>query len=67
MNRTIFNAGDEENNIQIVGIEGNTKLDLTSYCEWCGDTESGFGATVSVPITRKEATALRDFLDNWLA
>lgn len=66
-NRTLFTAGNDDNDLQIVAEAGAKQIEVTSNCEWCGDTETGFGATVHVSITREEVVALRDFLDAWIA
>jgi len=36
------------------------------YCDWCGDTETGFGAEVGHELTRGQAEELYKFLGRWL-
>jgi len=40
---------------------------IQCFCEWCGDTETGFGAEVGHMITIEQAAELRDFLDAHIA
>lgn len=34
--------------------------------EWCGDTESGFGALVGINLNGDQVKKVHDFLGNWL-
>lgn len=36
------------------------------HCDWCGDSESGFGAEVGHDLTISQARELYDFLGRWL-
>lgn len=43
---------------------GELRIDCTS--DWCGDTESGFGATVGVTLSNEHAKELLAFLQQHL-
>lgn len=64
--RMYFEAGDDDLGLQVVAFAGGKDLSFSCNNDWCGDTESGFGATVSVSLGREDAEKLRDFLDAWL-
>lgn len=47
------------------GEEGS--IQICAESDWWGDTETGFGADVSVSISREGAQKIRDYLSEWLA
>lgn len=51
------------------GAQFTTKengLRVHCHCDWCGDTESGFGAEVGYDLTFEQAKELYEFLGKWL-
>lgn len=69
--RILFEAGDAVNGIdylgiQIVGEIGGERLAISCNDEWCGSTETGFGATVSLDISKQDARRLRNYLNQYL-
>lgn len=40
--------------------DGELRIECTS--DWCGDTETGFGASVGVTLTKEQAKELLAFL-----
>jgi hypothetical protein len=43
-------------------VRTNGALRIECVSDWCGDTQSGFGASVGVTLSEKEASRLLDFL-----
>jgi hypothetical protein len=64
MNQRLLYDTDSDPGIQIVPLDDG--ISISAQDDWCGDTESGFGATVSVPLTREQVVALRDALSAYL-
>lgn len=52
--------------LQIIAEEEDNVIHVKAFDEWCGDTETGFGAEVSVDLDIGSAIKLRDFLNEWL-
>lgn len=51
------------------GAQFTTKVNglrVHCHCDWCGDTESGFGAEVGYDLTLEQAKELYEFLGKWL-
>ena len=51
------------------GAQFTTKVDglyVHCHCDWCGDSETGYGAEVGYNLTIQEAKKLHDFLGEWL-
>jgi hypothetical protein len=65
-NRLFFSAGTNDSDVQAVARAGRDTLSICCNSDWCGDSTRGFGATVSVDISRADAARLRDFLNAWL-
>lgn len=64
-NKLFFEVGNDDLGLQVVETtDGN--LSFSANDELCGDTESGFGATVTVCITRDDAKRLIDALTKWV-
>lgn len=38
------------------------QIRITCASDWAGDTETGFGESVGIPLNRSQATELRDWL-----
>jgi len=64
--RLFFETEVEDPGCQATAYRGGDQLRISNNDDWCGDTETGFGATVSVGLTREDATRLRDMIDTWL-
>jgi hypothetical protein len=62
MPRTVhqLQIGDDPRLEVDVWDDGSLRIDCTS--DWCGDTESGFGATVGVNLNERQARDLLTFL-----
>ena len=56
-----------DNNLQVVAYVGGDTAEFSANDEWCGSTETGFGATVSVSVDRDSAARLVTVLQQWLA
>ena len=66
--RFVFEAGESGyKDLQVVAIEGENTVYFSAEDEWCGSTETGFGATVGVEITRDDASRLIAMLTEWLS
>ena len=65
--RFFFHTEAEDPGCQFVGNSGEPTATISNNNDWCGDTESGFGATVAIELTRADAKRLRDTIDAWLA
>ena len=63
--RLFFEAGNENWGLQVVEtIDGN--LGFSANNEFCGSSETGFGATVTVDITKEDAKRLIELLNKWV-
>lgn len=58
--RQQIQIGDDPRIEVDVWDDGSLRIDCTS--DWCGDTETGFGATVGVNLNPEEAKRLLAFL-----
>ena len=67
MPRFFFQTQVDDPGCQFVGNSGSDTASISNNHDWCGDTETGFGATVAVDLTRDDARRLRDTIDAWLA
>jgi hypothetical protein len=65
--RLFFETDKEDPSCQAVAFKGAETMTISNNNDWCGDTETGFGATVSIDLTRADAMRLRDMLNKWLA
>ena len=65
MSRLIFDT-DTDPGMQVV-ITGKDSLGFSNNDDWCGDSETGFGATVAVELTREQVSKLHSALGDWLA
>ena len=66
--RFYLNLGENSfKDLQITGFEGEETLSFSANDEWCGDSVSGFGATVSVELDKEKIKTLANFLNDWLA
>ena len=61
--RLVFDT-DSDPGMQVVEVEGG--LSFSNQDDWCGDSETGFGATVSVMLTRQQVAELHAALGSWL-
>lgn len=65
--RLFFSAGEAGyKDLQVVAFTGGDTVSFSAEDEWCGCTETGFGATVSVDINRNDAEKLVEMLTKWL-
>lgn len=51
------------------GVQFTVKDDglrVHCHCDWCGDSESGFGAEVGYDLTLEQAKELYKFFGKWL-
>ena len=62
-NRLVFDT-DSDPGMQVV-VAGDG-LSFSNQDDWCGDSESGFGATVAVTLSREQVIALNCALTEWL-
>ena len=62
--RFFFEAGNDDKGLQVVETTGG-KLSFSANNDWCGSTETGFGATVTVDITKEDAKRLLELLTKW--
>lgn len=46
--------------VEVRAFRGTISIETNDH--WCGSTESGFGAQVSMNLTREQAKALGEFL-----
>lgn len=63
--RMIFDT-DSDPGMQVV-VTGADTLGFSNSDDWCGDTESGLGAIVSVDLNREQVAELHAALGRWLA
>lgn len=61
--RLIFDT-DSDPGMQVVATD--TGLSFSNQDDWCGDTESGFGATVAIQLDKAQVSALHAALGRWL-
>jgi hypothetical protein len=68
MSERIFFSGGQSfsEDLQLVAVEGSKTCNFSAEDEWCGSSETGFGATVSVDLDRDEAKELVLKLQQWL-
>lgn len=65
--RIFFNGGKAfSEDLQVVAVEGSETCNFSTEDEWCGSTETGFGATVSVDLDRNEVKELILKLQQWI-
>ena len=50
--------------MQVVACDGKVNFSINN--DWCGNTESGFGATVDIDINREDTQKLISVLQEWL-
>lgn len=65
----IYEKNDWAPGSQDKGLQVSTSdnaVYLKAFDEWCGSTETGFGAEVGVSLDVGSAIKLRDFLNEWL-
>lgn len=62
--RIIYDT-DSDPGIQVVPFKGG--ISISAQDDWCGSSETGFGATVSVQLTREQAVAFHEALGRYLA
>ena len=65
--RFFFETDQEDPGCQAVAIQGESTVSISNTDDWCGSTETGFGATVSICLTRADARRLVSMLVEWLA
>lgn len=58
---------DDDPSLQVTVNPGNGGLNFTANDEWCGDSETGFGALVTVTLHVGEVMELSESLRAWLA
>jgi hypothetical protein len=61
--RLIYDT-DSDPGLQVVVSEEG--LSFSNQDDWCGCTETGFGATVSVQLSRVQVAELHASLGRWL-
>lgn len=61
--RLIFDTDSDPGMQVVVTGEG---LSFSNQDDWCGDTESGFGATVAIRLSRQQVQTLYEALGRWL-
>lgn len=61
--RLIFDTDSDPGMQVVVTGEG---LSFSNQDDWCGDTESGFGATVAIQLSRQQVQTLYEALGRWL-
>ncbi|OMH39761.1 hypothetical protein [Motiliproteus sp. MSK22-1] len=64
--RLFYEAGSDAQGCQIVAISGARHITVSNNDDLCGDSSTGFGATVAIDISRADVERLRDFLNQWL-
>lgn len=65
--RLFFTGGQSEDlNVQIIAEIGADSINISANNEWCGSTETGFGATVCVDVQRNDVERLYEILGKWL-
>lgn len=64
--RVLFEAGNDDLGCQIIATHGEGRITISNNDDWCGDSISGFGATVSVELSREDVSRLQEFLNIWL-
>lgn len=64
MSRLVFDT-DSDPGMQVTVSDSG--LYFSNQDDWCGDTESGFGATVGVTLSRQQVEDLHESLGNWLS
>lgn len=56
----------EDKNLQVIACEGARTVSFSLEDEWYGDSDSGFGATLYIDVTREDAAKLVAMLTKWL-
>ena len=64
--RFFFETDNEDPGCQAVAIQGEPTVSISNTDDWCGSTETGFGAIVSIDLTREDARRLVLMLNEWL-
>jgi len=65
--KVFYTTGENDYlSLQVVGIKGADKISFSNENEWCGDTETGFGALVSIDLNRNQVADLINTLQEWL-
>jgi len=57
---------NSDHNLQVVAFVGADEAEFSANDEWCGSSETGFGATITVSLDRESAARLVDMLMQWL-
>lgn len=63
--RMVFDT-DSDPGLQVVSLVDGT-LSFSNQDDWCGSTETGFGATVVINLSRQQVCELHASLGRWLA
>lgn len=66
-NKLLFTMDDADNNLQAAASKGDKTIYFTAINEWCGCTETGFGATVDVELSIEDAKRLASMIQAWLS
>lgn len=66
MNERLIFDTDSDPGLQVVTL-ATGGLSFSNNDDWCGDTESGFGATVAIELKHAQVEALHVALGLWLA
>lgn len=66
MSRTFYEIEHGLESLQFVGNAGEERASISCEDPYCGDTQSGIGATVSIMFNRDEAKGLADAIYQWL-
>lgn len=61
---TLSLAGDKT--LEVMHLQDG-RVDFEIDSPWYGDSQSGYGATLNIAISKEDAQALRDFLNSILA
>lgn len=67
MKRFFFETKVDDPGCQATAYEGSETLSISNNNDWCGSTETGFGATVVVELTRDDAERLAAMIHEWLS
>lgn len=66
MARMVFDT-DSDPGMQVVATSDSPpRLVFSNQDDWCGSTESGFGATVAIELKREQVAQLHAALGEWL-
>jgi hypothetical protein len=61
--RMIFTVGDDEG-LQVVSL--GKSLSFHNHDDWCGDTEAGFGAEVTIELDFASVVELHTAIGKWI-